>query len=121
MHRAIRPTFAPCSSTAAARSRGPPDWLVIVWIVILFATRKKWVLHFPHCNFGNYREFKVLFLYYNDYYERLETKEKKQRKTHSAAIPLLAHHHDADEHVERERKEAMNVVLDGVADGDAES
>jgi len=41
--------------------------------------------------------------------------------TYSDTIPVLVDHHDAQEHAEREEKEAIDVVFDGVTDGDAES
>jgi len=50
----------------------------------------------------------------------VQRQKTKTRKTHGDAVPVLVHHHDAEEHAEREEKEAIDVVLDGVADGDAE-
>ena len=40
--------------------------------------------------------------------------------TYSDAVPVLVDHHDAEEDAKREEKEAIDVVLDGVADRDAE-
>jgi len=41
--------------------------------------------------------------------------------TYSDTVPVLVDHHDAQQHAKREEKEAIDVVLDGVADRDAES
>lgn len=41
--------------------------------------------------------------------------------TYSDTVPVLIDHHDAQKHAKREEKEAVDVMLDGVADRDAES
>jgi len=41
--------------------------------------------------------------------------------TYRDTVPVLVDHHDAQEHAQREEKEAIDVVFDGVADRDAES
>ena len=45
---------------------------------------------------------------------------KQKPRTHRDGIPVLVHHHDAKEHAQCEEEEAVDVVFDGVADGDAE-
>ena len=40
--------------------------------------------------------------------------------TYSNTVPVFVDHHDAQEHAKREEKEAVDVMLDGVADRDAE-
>jgi hypothetical protein len=39
--------------------------------------------------------------------------------THGDGVPVLVHHHDGEEHAQGEEEEAVDVVLDGVADRDA--
>jgi len=40
--------------------------------------------------------------------------------TYSDTVPVLVDHHDAQQHAEREEKEAIDVVFYRVADRDAE-
>jgi len=41
--------------------------------------------------------------------------------TYSDTVPVLVDHHDTQQHAKGEEKEAIDIVLDGVADRDAES
>lgn len=36
-------------------------------------------------------------------------------------VPILVHHHDSEEHAQCEEENTINVVRDGVTNGDAES
>jgi hypothetical protein len=44
----------------------------------------------------------------------------KDHTTYCDTVPILIHHHDAQEHAEREKEKTVDVMLDGIADGDAE-
>ena len=43
-----------------------------------------------------------------------------QNDTYCDTVPVLVDHHDTEEHAEREEEEAVDVVLDGVADSNRE-
>ncbi len=48
------------------------------------------------------------------------SREQPNDKTHCDAVPVLVHHHDAEEHAQREEEQAVDVVLDRVAYRDRE-
>ena len=50
-----------------------------------------------------------------------DTSKSRDSWTYSNGIPVLVDHHDAQKHAQREEEQAVDVVLDGVADGDRES
>jgi hypothetical protein len=52
---------------------------------------------------------------------QVEAKSQEDGFTYSDTVPVLVDHHDAQEHAKREEKEAVDIVLDGVADRHAES
>ena len=51
---------------------------------------------------------------------RVGTPRAGSKRTHRDAVPVFVDHHDAEEHAEREEEEAVDVVLDGVADSNRE-
>jgi hypothetical protein len=47
-------------------------------------------------------------------------KSVQQIATHRDRIPVLVHHHHAEKHAQREEKQPIDIMLDRVADSDAE-
>jgi hypothetical protein len=43
-----------------------------------------------------------------------------RKDSHRDVIPVLVHHHDAQEHAQSEEEESINIMLNGVADRNAE-
>lgn len=62
--------------------------------------RQQRIFDFPDSSLGSDRELQIL-----------------ARDT----VPVFVHHHHAQEDAERKEEEAIEIVLDGVTDGDAES
>lgn len=86
-------------------------------LLFVVVCSQRLILDFPDGNLGSDRELEILPLL--DHVISFRAPNMISF-TYSDAVPVFVDHHDAEQHAEREEKEAIDVVFDGVADGDAE-
>lgn len=96
---AVVPLLSARPADQASRCSCSALVVALVLLAVVPCTRKEGVLDLPHRCLAAHTELQVLL---------------RDR------IPVLVHHHDAQEHTEGEKEETIDVVVHGVADRHAE-